>query len=156
MPKRERRGVDQSLLTELDDCLADLPFPAAKEEVLAQVAGSARLTRLVEAMPGRTFTFRCDLLSTARVSLEHHLFKPWPEHARPGGYPINERLCAHLQQRLLLCRGCHGHLIRVVLRDGVVHLEGRTPDVTGGVLATRAALALTPGGRVVNLLDVQA
>jgi hypothetical protein len=151
--------MENQLLAEIESVVGGLPFPASKDEVLqrlAEAGASDELVWLVQAVPGTLFQFRHDLLSTARIALEMDMQHPWPEHAAPREFVSDEGLVDLVRQRLTLSRQTNAHLIRVQARAGVVQLDGRAADVPSGVMATRVALGLVPGRRVVNNLDVQA
>ena len=150
--------VEQTILSELAALLESLPMPASKDELAERAAKASEPLRwLLDAIPGGDFQFASDVLSTARIALEMDIDEPWPEHAKPwGGYVSDAGLVDAVGQRLVLCPETNAHLIRVSARDGIVYLEGRTPDVPRGVMATRAAAGVVPGRRVVNRLQVLA
>jgi hypothetical protein len=150
--------MDDPRLARLDELLADLPCPASKDEVVAQLdqAGADDdLLWLVNAAPGVFFMYASDVTSTARIALEEDIATPLP-----GGAPVppaasDAQRADLLREQLALSPDTDAHLIRVEVRDGIVSFDGRTPDVRGGVMAARIALAVMPGCRVVNRLDVQ-
>ena len=110
----------------------------------------------MNALPGVFYMYLTDLLSTARIGLEGEIGEPLPGRVtlRPDASESNK--ADLLREQLALSPEANAHLIRVEVRDGVVYFEGRTPDVSCGVMATRIALAVLPGCRVVNRLAVQA
>ncbi|MBI5831877.1 MAG: hypothetical protein HZB16_06110 [Armatimonadetes bacterium] len=143
------------LLGRLDAVTAGLPFPADKPELLAALADDTALAWLVAAMPGRLFAFRSDVQTTAALSLELGIERPWPEHSRRAQWLSDGTLARSVEHRLALCRGTNAWLIRVGARAGLVTLDGRCADVAGGVMAARVALGIVPEGRLLNRLAVQ-
>ena len=148
-------GEARALLGRLDERVAELAFPAEKAELLAALADDPQLHWLVEAMPGRQFAFRSDVLTTAALSLELDIARPWPEHSRRAAWLSDGTLANAIGRRLMLCRACNAHLIRVRADAGRVRLEGRCADVAAGVMAARVALGIVPEGRLLNCLAVQ-
>lgn len=155
---REGSGVDELLLNQLLGLLAGMAFPADKEEVLARLrqrGAVPAVLELVQAMPGLDFAFASDVISTARIALEMEIERPWPAHAsQPDDRPLSDESCGALEQRLLRCRQANGHLVRITQHDGVVYLDGRTPDVPRGVWAAKVARGFVPLTRIVNRLRV--
>lgn len=150
--------MHELVLQRLSDYLTGLPFPAGKDEILTHLdaSGAAPEVRsLVQAMPGQDFAFGSDVVSTARIALELGIHQPWPERGDDAGrYTSDERCGTALQQRLRQCRQANSHLVMITVRDGVVYLDGRAPDVPRGVWAAKVAVGFVPLQRIVNRLHV--
>lgn len=146
------------ILAQLSAGLAGLPMPASKDEIaerLAEVGVDEDVLWLVRAMPGDEFHFVSDVLSTARISMQMGIGRPWPEHARAReGFVSDATLVEEVQQRLHLCPETNAHLIRVSVVDGTVVLAGRSPDVPRAVMATRVACGIAPGRRIENRMQI--
>jgi len=155
---REPSAVHELLLDKLTAHLAGLAFPAGKDEVLERLDDSGAgpdLVALVQAMPGQDFAFASDVVSTARIALELGIREPWPQRsAAEARYTSDETCSSALRQRLQQCRQANGHLVKVTVRDGMVYLDGRAPDVPRGVWAVKCAVGFVPLQQVVNRLHV--
>lgn len=122
---------------------------------LAQAGAADDLLWLVNAQPGIFYLYATDVTTTARVSLEEDIEQPLPGGVTMRPDASDTSKAELLREQLALSPETDAHLIRVEVRDGIVYFDGRTPDVRGGVMATRIALAVMPGCRIVNRLDVQ-